>query len=75
MKLQVKQQVHEEMEKKDQELMEARTAAHNLKEENTGLNDKLEKLQKAGNKSVTGTATRCASFTRQGCPRVYQIAS
>ena len=44
----VKQQVHEEMEKKDAELSEARRQAIIYKEENEALKERTEKLEKAG---------------------------
>ena len=44
----VKQQVHEEMERKDKELAEVRSQGLAFKEENIALKEKAEKLEKAG---------------------------
>ena len=44
----VKQQVHEEMERKDKELAEVRSQGLAFKEENVALKEKTEKLEKAG---------------------------
>lgn len=46
--IQVKQQVHEEMENKDVELVDVRAQAQKFKEENTQLKEKVEKLEKTG---------------------------
>lgn len=43
----VKQQVHQEMETKDQELIDIRAQMLAMKEENTDLTDKVSKLEKA----------------------------
>ena len=44
----VKQQVHEEMERKDAELSDTRRQAITFKEENEALKERTEKLEKAG---------------------------
>ena len=44
----VKQQVHEEMERKDVELSETRSQALVFKDENAALKERTEKLEKAG---------------------------
>ena len=51
--IQVKQQVHEEMENKDVELADVRSQAQLLKDENTQMKDKVEKLEKSGRFSLS----------------------
>ena len=49
----VKQQVHEEMQRKDEELAQIRSQGLALKEENTALKEKTEKLEKTGTPAQT----------------------
>ena len=45
---QAKAQMHETMEMKDTELQEVRTSCQSLKQENDELNQKVQKLEQAG---------------------------